>query len=200
MRIISDSIVRTRVLRICALAASACLALALLAACGPAEPEKDPAQLNREYMSSVNRIGNEASEALADFGEAAGKSDVAAMRVAAADAAKKLSKISELEAPEALADIHSEYQSGAEDVSAALSAYIDIFARMQSLDMADPSAKASVESSLKDVNAQYESGIKHLSLADEKVAELAGEGAQDGKAAEDGADAAKGEKQPADKQ
>lgn len=187
MHIKTDS-AALRFVRCVALAACACMAVAFLASCAPGAQEKDPAQLNREYMSSVNRISNEASEALADFGEAAGKGDLAAMRVAAADAGKKLEKISDLTAPEALADVHSEYQSGAQSLSEALSSYIDVYGRTLNLDTEDAKAKADVESALKEVRVQYENAVKHLALADEKVAEFAGaEGGEDAQGASDAA-------------
>lgn len=190
MHIKTDSAV-SRFVRYVVLAACACMAVALLASCTPGAQEKDPAQLNREYMSSVNRISNEASEALADFGEAAGKGDLAAMRVAAADAGKKLEKISGLTAPEALADVHSEYQSGAQSLSEALSAYIDVYGRALNLDTEDAKVQAEVESALKEVRVQYENAVKHLALADEKVAEFAG--GEDGEDAQGASDAATGD-------
>ncbi len=39
--------------------------------------------MNREYMSSVNSISQEAASALSNFSDAAAKQDVAAMRAAA---------------------------------------------------------------------------------------------------------------------
>ena len=57
--------------------------------------------MNREYMSSVNSISQEAASALSNFSDAAAKQDVAAMRVAASNATKALDKIAALEAPDA---------------------------------------------------------------------------------------------------
>lgn len=156
---------------VCAL----CLACGALAGCASnnsQSQQKTPAQLNREYMSSVNSISSEASEALSNFTDAAAKQDVAAMRLAASEASKALSKIAELEAPDALKDVADEYQSGADDVSQALSDYVEIYAKIKNAGE-DVQAAADAASGIEDVKARYDSGIKHLSNADSEVAKLA---------------------------
>ena len=169
--------IKKNMLRIFAAACVACLALALCSCSSNADQKKDDAQLNREYMSSVNRISAEAAESLAGFGEAAAEDDLAAMRLAAADAAKTLEKISELDAPKALAEVHSEYQDGAEALSTALTDYIAVYADVQN----GEATNAELEAALADIEALYASGIEHLSKADSMVAKLAGptEGSED---------------------
>lgn len=83
--------------RIAACACAVCALCMLLVSCSGGDAEKKtPAQLNREYMASVNSISTEASDALESFGTAATEGDIAAMRQSASEAAKKLEKISEL--------------------------------------------------------------------------------------------------------
>lgn len=156
---------------VCAVA----LCAGVLSSCGTVEQQqKTPAQLNREYMSNVNRISNEAAADLADFGDAAGKGDVAAMRVAASNAQKSLEKIGQLTAPDALSGVHEQYSSGASDISQALNDYIDIYSRLKNA-QGEGADTAALEAELKEVQARYDSGVKHLSEADEMVASMADE-------------------------
>lgn len=180
--------IKNNALRVLAVACMACLSLMLLSGCAATESKKDDAQLNREYMSSVNRISAEAAESLSGFGEAAAEGDLAAMRLAAADAAKTLEKISDLKAPKPLADVHDEYKEGAADLGEALTEYIDLYGRVQN--SGGSLSDETVEAELAEIGALYESGIKHLSAADEMVAKLAGP-TQEEAAQEEGSGAAK---------
>ncbi len=166
---------RGRRMKLIAVACAMCVALAALAGCsgtGSSSQQKTPAQLNREYMSSVNSISSEASRALSDFGDAAAKQDVAAMRLAAADAGKALDKIDSLEAPDALKDVSDEYKAGADDLSQALSDYVEIYSKVKNAGD-DTAAAASAAEGIDDVKARYDSGVTHLSKADSMVAEMA---------------------------
>lgn len=163
-----------RMSRIAACVCAVCALCMLLVSCGGGEVEKKtPAQLNREYMASVNSISTEASDALDSFGTAATEGDIAAMRQSASDAAKKLEKISELQVPEGLSQVHEEYKAGAADLSTALSDYVEAYAALQNSQNPDESALAG---QLEEIQARYNSGIEHLSKADALVAEYAGEG------------------------
>ncbi len=172
---------RGRRMKFIAVACAACLALAALAGCsgtGSQSQQKSAAQLNREYMSSVNSISSEASNALSNFGDAAAKQDVAAMRLAAADAGKALDKIKDLDAPDALKDVSDEYQAGADDLSQALSDYVEIYAQIKNAGDDTAAATASAQG-IDDVKARYDSGISHLSKADSMVAEMADDSKSD---------------------
>ena len=150
-------------MKIAAIACALCLAMVALAGCSgsDSQQEKTPAQVNREYMSSVS-----------NFSDAAAKQDVAAMRVAASNATKAFDKIAALEAPDALKDVKSEYEAGANDLGQALSDYVEIYAQIknagENLDAAAEAAKG-----IDDVKARYDSGIEHLSKADSMVADMA---------------------------
>ena len=180
MRNISEFAAPRRAARVLvALLAVCAMALALTSCMGSnSQQEKTPAQLNREYMSNVNRISAEAADQLANFGEAAEKGDVAAMRLAAADAAKSLDKIEALEAPDALKDVHSEYLAGVDDLSGALTDYVNLYAQLENAGD-DEAAKQAVASQIADVKAKYDSGIEHLSKADSMVADMANAGSED---------------------
>ena len=94
------------------------------------------------------------------------------MRGAASNATKALDKIAALEAPDALKDVKSEYEAGANDLGQALSDYVEIYAQIknagENLDAAAEAAKG-----IDDVKARYDSGIEHLSKADSMVADMA---------------------------
>lgn len=172
--------------RIASLACTAVLLAAFLASCGVSgQQQVDAAQQNREYMSSVNRISNEAAEDLAAFSEAASQGDLAAMRIAASDASETLGKISDLTAPEALKEVHEEYKAGVADLGKALSDYIELYASAANGGKADANGSVQGEeekvdasaldaAALSEVQKTYQSGIDHLSKADSMVAEVAG--------------------------
>ena len=201
-----------RISRVVACTAAAVLLSFVLASCGGDGQQKSPAQLNREYMASVNSISAEAADSLSSFNTAVSEGDLAAMRLAASDAAKKLEKISDMTAPEPLAQVHEEYKAGVSDLTAALSEYVEAYAALQS--SADAASKSTAQTSGKnqtaapsvdtetfasqvaDIQARYDSGMAHLSKADSMVAELAGGEAP---AKDDGAeaDASQEEQQPA---
>lgn len=184
--------------KIAVLACAACLLSALLASCGTAQQQVDAAQMNREYMSSVNRISNEAAEDLNTFSQAASQGDLAAMRIAADNAAETLSKISNLTAPDMLKEVHEEYKAGVTDLSKALEQYVELYATVANASAAANSAVAQDgqeaesegaavfdEAALEEIQETYQSGIDHLSKADSMVAEIAG-GDQSGQDAQAG--------------
>lgn len=162
--------------RVLALALSACVAVALLASCAPAAQQKSAAQLNREYMSNVNRISSEAAEELAAFSDAVSAGDLASMRIAAEDASKALSKISALTPTEDLKPVHEEYTSGVSDLSRALEDYIALFASVKNGEDGAGDDSQAAASGLEEVQKTYQSGIDHLSKADSMVAEISGMG------------------------
>ena len=184
--------------KIAVLACVACLLSALLASCGTAQQQVDAAQMNREYMSSVNRISNEAAEDLNTFSQAASQGDLAAMRIAADNAAETLGKISNLTAPDMLKEVHEEYKAGVTDLSKALEQYVELDATVATTSAAATSAVAQDgqeaesegaavfdEAALEEIQETYQSGIDHLSKADSMVAEIAG-GDQSGQDAQSG--------------
>ena len=182
--------IRSIASRIIILACVACVSMILLASCSSSsQGEEDIASLNRAYMSSVNRISNEAAEDLDSFSEAASQGDVAAMRIAAANATETLSKISDLTAPDDLSEVHEEYLAGVTDLSEALENYVELYASAvnassDSDDASDVTASID-EEALTEVQEQYQSGIDHLSTADSMVAEIAGNSDDDDSQSED---------------
>ena len=195
--------------KIAVLACVACLLSALLASCGTAQQQVDAAQMNREYMSSVNRISNEAAEDLNTFSQAASQGDLAAMRIAADNAAETLGKISNLTAPDMLKEVHEEYKAGVTDLSKALEQYVELYSTVANAsngaddadqDSASEGTAAFDEATLAEVQETYQSGIDHLANADSMVAKIAGgdqsgQDAQGGQAAQAIQNAADGQQQ-----
>lgn len=201
-----------RIPRALACALAAIMLSFALASCGGDSQQKTPAQLNREYMASVNSISTEAADALSSFTEAVSQGDLAAMRLAASDAEKKLEKIAALSVPEPLSQVHDEYKAGVDDLTTALSEYVSAYASLQNASGAqtqeqgaktqDQAAKTqdqaaqtqdvdAFKAQLQDIQARYDSGIKHLSNADSMVAQLAGD--VEASALADGGEGAQGE-------
>lgn len=171
--------------RIVALACVAGILAALMTSCIPSgQQQVDAAQQNREYMSNVNRISNEAAEDLATFSQAASQGDLAAMRIAASEASETLGKISDLTAPDALKEVHEEYKAGVADLGKALSEYIELYAaasngtKGETGDGAQDSgaldSSALDQAAIDAVQETYQSGIDHLSKADSMVAQISG--------------------------
>lgn len=197
-----------RIFRMGAVAAAVCVLCVALAACSPSGGDRQtPAQQNREYMAEVNSISAEAADALSSFSEAVSNGDVAAMRQAASDASKKLQKISGLTAPEALSQVHDEYQAGVNDLTGALSDYVEAYATLQNSSagsqasqsqnaaaagqqvQTDEAASSEFAAKVAEIQERYASGIEHLSNADSLVASLAGD---DGSGSQGGSDGAAG--------
>ncbi|ACV21535.1 Uncharacterised protein [Slackia heliotrinireducens] len=157
-----------------ALAAAFVLCAALVSGCAAKaqSDQKTDAQINRAYVSSVNSIAAEAAEDLSGFSAAIGAGDVASMKLSADAAAADLAKIESLEAPEAFAEVQAEYVEGARDMGDALKQYVDLYTKVQSA--GDDIESGAYDSEIAEIQKLYDSGIEHLSEADNKLATLAG--------------------------
>jgi hypothetical protein len=168
----------------CVLAATL-IALAGCSTSSTSSSEKTSAQLNREYMASVNSISSEAADDLSSFSEAIGTGDIATARIDADNAIATLSEIQDLEAPDALSEVDADYKKGAEELSEALSRYVDLYTKVYSSTSSSSSSDSSSDSSsvdieavsqeLSEIQALYDDGIQHLSDADQLVSEMSAE-------------------------
>ena len=162
-----------QLMKIAAIACALCLAMAALVGCSGSDSQQENACPGESRVHVFGEFYQPGSRERAfNFSDAAAKQDVAAMRVAASNATKALDKIAALEAPDALKDVKSEYEAGANDLGQALSDYVEIYAQIknagENLDAAAEAAKG-----IDDVKARYDSGIEHLSKADSMVADMA---------------------------
>ncbi len=156
--------------RVAGAALIALLSLALLVSCAPGEKEKTPAQLNREYMASVSENVEDLASELKVFSDAAGEQDIASMTLSAERATKIIDTIEALKAPDALADVHKAYVSGARELLGALNDYVDLYTQLQNGSIEGGEAQAR----LKAIQADYDKGISQLKEADGLAIEVAG--------------------------
>ena len=159
------SIVRRSVLA-CALVGS--LALSACATSGTASLT-DEQQANRTYMSQVNETMVELDGNLDSFVDAVSRGDVVNMKTQADNAYKVLDRLSELEAPEALSDVHKKYAEGTQKLEEALDAYIQLYTE------AEKAGKnfewSSYDERLKEIQDLYDNGIKALEEGDKAASE-----------------------------
>lgn len=155
------------------LALSACVVMLsafLLFGCtsGGAGQNNSEQQQNRAYMSQVNEIVLEANGDLDAFVDAVSSGDVVSIRSTANAAAKTLSKLSALEAPEALQDIQDDYSTGSEKLCTALNQYIDLYVNASS----GEGGSAPSQEALAAIQSLYDEGVAHLKAGDEAAAAL----------------------------
>ena len=135
---------------------------------GTASPT-DEQQANRTYMSQVNETMVELDGNLDSFVDAVSRGDVVNMKTQADNAYKVLDKLSELEAPEALSDVHKKYVEGTQKLEEALDAYIQLYTE------AEKAGKnfewSGYDERLKEIQDLYDSGIKALEEGDKAASE-----------------------------
>jgi hypothetical protein len=174
---------RMIIVAIACVLAAALIALAGCSTSSTSSSEKTSAQLNREYMASINSISSEAADDLSSFSEAIGTGDIATARIDADNAIATLSEIQDIEAPDALSEVDADYKKGAEELSEALSRYVDLYTKVYSSTSSSSSSSSdsssvdmeAVSQELSEIQALYDDGIQHLSDADQLVAEMSAE-------------------------
>ena len=157
--------------RLLVLACATVLCVALSAcASGASGNYTEEQRANDAYMSQVNEIIVELDEGLDSFVDAVSRGDVDNMRTQADSACASLDKLSQLEAPEALSEVHKKYVEGSQKLEEALDAYIQLYTE------ADQAGKSydwsSYDSRMKEIQALYDSGVKLLEEGDKAAAEL----------------------------
>lgn len=123
-------------------------------------------QSNRSYMSQVNEIMDQLSTGLDSFVDAVSRGDIVNMRTQADDAYRILDKLSDLEAPDDLADVKQNYEDGSKKLREALDAYITLYADMES----DSFDWSSYDSRISSIQSLYDEGVSSLQKGDEVAA------------------------------
>lgn len=123
-------------------------------------------QANRTYMAQVNEIMEDLNNGLDSFVDAVSRNDLVNMRTQADNAYQALDKLSDLEAPEALADVQEKYVDGSNKLREALDSYITLYTEMnsESFDM------ATYNSRIADVQKAYDEGVALLEEGDQTAA------------------------------
>ncbi len=158
-------VVRKISVALCALV----LSIGMLAGCagGPVNGASEEQQANRTYMSQVNQAMVELGDNLDQFVDAVSRDDVVNMRTQADNAYKTLDKLSELEAPEALADVKQGYVDGTSKLREALDEYIKLYTEARS----DDFDWSKYDNRVADVQKLYDEGVSLLQTADETAAQ-----------------------------
>ena len=155
-----------RVALVGALAASIVLMGCASGGMGAATEEQ---QANRAYMSQVNEAMTKLDDNLDSFIDAVSRGDVVNMRTQADNAYKELDKLSEIEAPEALADIKKDYVDGSAKLREALDEYIKLYSKAASegsdFDWSD------YDDRIKSIQTLYDEGVALLEAGDKAAAE-----------------------------
>ena len=126
-------------------------------------------QANRAYMSQVNEAMTKLDSNLDSFIDAVSRGDVVNMRTQADNAYKAIDKLSELEAPEALADIKKDYVDGTAKLREALDEYISLYAKATS-EGSDFDWSA-YDDRIKEIQSLYDEGVALLEAGDKAAAE-----------------------------
>lgn len=152
-------------LSLCVLALSA----SLLVGCAAGNTNQNAEQQqNRAYMSQVNEIVLETNGDLDAFVDAVSGGDLVNIKTTANNALKTLSKLSSLEAPDALKDIQEDYKSGSEKLSDALNQYVDLY----STAVSSGGATTISADALAQIQSLYDEGVADLKAGDEAAAAL----------------------------
>lgn len=154
---------------VCALAL--CIALPACAS-GASGSLSDEAKANSTYMTQVNETVAEFNESLDSFIDAVSRDDVVNMRTQADNAYASLDKLSKIEPPEGLSEIHKKYVDGSKKLEEALDAYIQLYTEAKqdgkSFDW------SGYDSRMKEIQALYDSGVELIEQADKAAVEYKG--------------------------
>ncbi|NPD30806.1 hypothetical protein HLV37_02790 [Eggerthellaceae bacterium zg-1084] len=135
-------------------------------------PEQRAQKDNRAYMSQLNDALSGMRDGLGAFTQAVSRNDVVSMRTQADRALASIDKVSSLEAPEALTEVHGTYVSGLEKLKGALSDYVTLYTDMKAaIDQGTFDANA-FAAKVGEVQSAYDEGMELLKKADEQAAAL----------------------------
>lgn len=158
--------VATSIVLACVLACSVALAGCSSSASSGLNEEQ---RANRAYMSQVNETMVELDADLDTFVDAVSRGDIVNMRTQAQNAYQQLDKLSKLEAPEKLADVHKGYVDGADKLRKALDEYVDLYAEAAQAGLSFD--WDSYDERIKSIQSLYDEGVKMLEEGDKKAAE-----------------------------
>ena len=159
--------------KIIALAAACALACAALFGCTTQTSTLTDAQTaNRSYMSQVNQKMEDLGDELTTFIDAVSRVDVVTMRTQVDTALKSIDELSAIEAPENLADIHTQYVEGANKLKSALDKYVTLYTDIEEAQSSATFDWATYSDRIAEVQSLYDEGVKALEEADKAASEL----------------------------
>ncbi|MEG0070419.1 MAG: hypothetical protein RR671_00280 [Raoultibacter sp.] len=161
---------RFRILSVVCVSVLLVVALAGCAAPNKAVDEEQAA--NRQYMAQVNQSMDDLNSRLKSFDEAVSRGDSVTMKTQADNAFKSLSQLESLTPPDVLKDVHTQYVEGCKSLKDALNSYVGLFSDINSATEAAPFDYATYDGRLKEIQSQYDEGIKKLEAADKAATDL----------------------------
>ena len=127
---------------------------------------------NRQYMTQVNQSMDDLKTRLESFTDAVSRGDVVGMRTQADNAFKAIDDLNNIDVPDALKDIQSEYVDGSNDLKDALNSYIELYTEIDSATEDQPFDYSTYDQRIQDIKKQYDEGIGKLQSGDNKATEL----------------------------
>ncbi len=121
-----------------------------------------PAEQNRAYMTKINQAMTNLETNLTSFTEAVSRGDAISMKTQSDKAMNALDEVKSVEAPDALKDVKTKYDSGIDNLKSALSQYVDLYT----------SGAEITQDSIAPIQQLYDAGVASLKEADESVASL----------------------------
>ena len=127
---------------------------------------------NRQYMTQVNQSMDDLKTRLESFTDAVSRGDVVGMRTQADNAFKAIDDLNNIDVPDALKDIQTEYVDGSNDLKDALNTYIELYTEIDSATEDQPFDYSTYDQRIQDIKKQYDEGIGKLQSGDNKATEL----------------------------
>ncbi|MGN0262749.1 MAG: hypothetical protein ACI4B9_07920 [Eggerthellaceae bacterium] len=159
-----------RISRIVAMALACCALLLSLCACvGASEADKGASE-NRQCLSLLSSRVGDLQDVMVEFEAAASEQNVVAMKTQLGNAQAILDQIREQDATEALADVKEAYVAALDELDQAMSAYVDVYEKVQNGEMTAADAQTEIEG----IQQSYNDAVDKLEKADESVKKLAG--------------------------
>ena len=153
-----------------ACAVSALIVFALAGCTQQNSAQSDQQNENRQYMTQVNQKMEDLNTRLTSFTDAVSRGDVVTMRTQADNAYKVIDDLSDLDAPDALADVKTGYVDGCNELKTALDSYIALYTEIENATDAQPFDYSTYDSRLADIQNAYNDGIDKLKAADDAAA------------------------------
>ncbi len=133
-------------------------------ACAPNEQAQSQKE-NRAYMSQLNTEMDGLKERLTEFDTAVEQGNIITIKTKAGSALKSIEAIEALTPPDSLKNIHKQYVAGCTDLESALTAYVDLYAKVS--DQSDESYnREDYPNDIKEIQDLYNKGIQELKDAD----------------------------------
>lgn len=146
-----------------------CIAcLGALVGCSGNTAEQDAQTQNRQYMSSVNTIMDTLNTNMEEFATAVKDGEVVSLDAQLEAVNTCVDDLNAITPPEAMADIHKSYVTGATEMQTALAAYVQLYEDVNA-PQSGSFDYSTYDSRLADIQSHYDAGIAAFQDADSKA-------------------------------